>query len=566
LTATFVLVSVVSMVVLAATLVIAVGHQLRRQALDEGMRTAQAYVGAGVRQAVPEQVFTDGRMTDKGRQELDRALARPAQGLLAVRLWTADGQLIYDSLGSDLTGGFPGGERLDAAVLQDRARAAVIDDLQAPEAGRTGTPERTVLDVYVPVRYGEGGSPVGAAEVMLDYAPTSSRVSDATQTVALLVLGGFALLWLLLFRTVRGASRRLHHSARENARLALLDPLTGLPNRRLMGERLAQAVDASKDGEGKVALLLLDVDRFKEINDTLGHDHGDALLIQVANRLKEVVRSSDTVARLGGDEFAVLLPRVSSLADAEGFAQRVLGIFAQPYELDDMPLHVDTSIGLALLPDHASDVTSLLRGADVAMYTAKASRRGYAVYSADGDDHSPARLVLLGDLRRALDVEDQLCMYYQPKVDLSRGRVVGLEALLRWQHPARGLLLPADFIPLAEQTGLMHRLTRHVLRLVAEQLDEWSRAGIAVPVAVNLSALNLDEDDLADALQALIRDHDVPEASWSWRSRRPRSLPTRPVPSTCCGGSRRPGSALPSTTSAAATPRSPSCVTCPCKP
>ncbi len=255
--------------------------------------------------------------------------------------------------------------------------------------------------------------------------------------------------------------------------------------------------------------MLLDVDRFKEVNDTLGHPRGDKLLIEVADRLREVVRESDTVARLGGDEFAVLLPSMGSVADAEVLAQRVYSVFTTPFDLDGLLLHVDTSVGLAVLPDHADDITALLQRADVAMYTAKAAKAGVAIYSPTGDEHSPSRLVLLGDLRRALDSEAELSMHYQPKIDLRTGDVTGLEALLRWQHPLRGFIPPADFIPLAEQTGLIKDLTARVLGLVFAQTAAWARDGRRLPVAVNLSARNLLEPDLDTVVAALLAMHEL---------------------------------------------------------
>ena len=216
------------------------------------------------------------------------------------------------------------------------------------------------------------------------------------------------------------------------------------------------------------------------------------------------------MARLGGDEFAVLLTTVRSIEDGSMFAERVLGAFAEPYVIDGLMLHVETSIGLALLPDHADDVQSLLKRADVAMYVAKASRRGVSVYEADGDSNSPARLILLGDLRRALDGGDQLSVHFQPKLDLNTRSIVGLEALLRWNHPLRGNIPPGDFIPLAEQTGLVHLLTRRVLELVLDQLRTWLAEGQEIQVAVNLSALNLAEPDLDQKIADLLEEYGVP--------------------------------------------------------
>jgi diguanylate cyclase (GGDEF)-like protein len=316
--------------------------------------------------------------------------------------------------------------------------------------------------------------------------------------------------WLLLFRTVRTFSRRLQANALENARLALLDSLTGLPNRRLLVDRLDRAVaDADLAGTG-VGLIMLDVDRFKDINDSLGHDMGDRLLEQVARRLEESLRGDDLVARLGGDEFAVLLPNIPSVEDARRLAERVRHVFVLPFALGELELHVETSVGVACLPEHAHDSSTLMRKADVAMYTAKVHRLGVAVYSPDEDDSSPARLVLLGDLHRAIERPDELLLHYQPKIELASGRTVGVEALMRWRHPTRGMLAPNLFIPLAEQTGLIVSLTRFALAAAVEQIAEWRAEGRSVPVAVNLSAHNLTSLDVAEQIEALLLTHDVP--------------------------------------------------------
>jgi predicted signal transduction protein with EAL and GGDEF domain len=233
----------------------------------------------------------------------------------------------------------------------------------------------------------------------------------------------------------------------------------------------------------------------------------------VAARLRGALREDDMVARLGGDEFAILLPDVRSVADADAAARRVRQLFVPPFMLGDLALHVDTSIGVACLPDHADDASSLMRMADVAMYTAKTHRLGVSVYSPEEDDSSPARLVLLGDLHRALSVEDELELHYQPKIDLRTGRTVGLEALMRWRHPTRGMLPPDLFVPLAEQSGLIHDLTRYALGVCVAQLAAWrDEGGEPVPVAVNLSAHDVTSPAVVEVIEGLLARYDVPPA------------------------------------------------------
>jgi diguanylate cyclase (GGDEF)-like protein len=241
---------------------------------------------------------------------------------------------------------------------------------------------------------------------------------------------------------------------------ALHDPLTGLPNRELFADRVGQSIRTADRELRPAALLLLDLDRFKEVNDTLGHHHGDLLLIQVGQRLTGALREADTVARLGGDEFAVLLPAATTEGAGE-VADKLRMALQQPLSIGGITLDLDASIGIAVYPEHGSDPADLLQHADVAMYLAKQAHVGFLVYDPTVDPHSPRRLALLGGLRRALE-DDQLVLHYQPKADLGSGQIHSVEALVRWQHPEHGLLGPGEFIPLAERTGLIHPLTRWV--------------------------------------------------------------------------------------------------------
>ena len=248
------------------------------------------------------------------------------------------------------------------------------------------------------------------------------------------------------------------HASRE---LALTDELTGLANRRLFHERLKEELGDGADGEAALAIAMVDLDRFKELNDTLGHHAGDRLLAQLGPRLNDVVGDAGLVARLGGDEFALLLPG-AGLAAASELARR-LGVMLQtPFEIDGLEVVMDASVGVALCPDNGVDADSLLQRADVAMYQAKEARTGFQAYDPSRDRHSRERLALMAELRRALE-RDELILHYQPKVDLQTGLVAGVEALVRWQHPVHGLRGPGAFLPHAEHTALMHPLTLHVL-------------------------------------------------------------------------------------------------------
>jgi diguanylate cyclase (GGDEF)-like protein len=300
--------------------------------------------------------------------------------------------------------------------------------------------------------------------------------------------------------------------SRDKERQALHDALTDLPNRTLLQQRVESALaGARRDGVG-LGLILLDLDRFKEVNDTLGHPAGDALLEVVARRLVGAVRPGDTVARLGGDEFAVLLPDVDHATDAIEVAGRIKQSLAEPFRLEGVLMDVDVSIGIALSPQHGDDVEVLMRRADVAMYIAKGEQTGIEVYDLARDPNSPTRLGTVTALREALDL-GQLELHYQPKVNLVDGTVVGVEALVRWRHPERGLIPPDDFIPLAERTGLVHRITAFVVKEALDQVEEWWKQGVQIPVAVNVSMRDLQETDLAGLVTAELDAHHLPPSA-----------------------------------------------------
>ncbi|WP_375497727.1 putative bifunctional diguanylate cyclase/phosphodiesterase [uncultured Jatrophihabitans sp.] len=287
---------------------------------------------------------------------------------------------------------------------------------------------------------------------------------------------------------------RLRTAQREQ--LALLshqahhDGLTGLGNRRMLMARLDETLDAARADGSKVALLLLDLNDFKRVNDTLGHCYGDELLREVGYRLQKSMRSSDTLARLGGDEFAIVMPEVSGNERALATALRVESALAEPIVLDGVSVNAEASLGIAVFPDHAASSAALLQHADVAMYAAKRSRIGAVVYEQSMDDTTVDRLSLSTELRSGI-ANGELRLHHQPKLDLQRNVVVGVEVLVRWQHPRRGLLHPADFLMLAEASELIHPLTAWVCEHAIAQQQQWAHQGLELKVAVNMSARNL---------------------------------------------------------------------------
>jgi diguanylate cyclase (GGDEF)-like protein len=280
--------------------------------------------------------------------------------------------------------------------------------------------------------------------------------------------------------------------------------LTGLPNRTLLEDRLNQALHAASRQSTSLSLLLLDLDGFKEVNDSLGHAGGDVLLSEIGPRLRHILRESDTVARLGGDEFVVLLPSVN-LADASIVAEKILATLEQPFVVEGRALYVGGSIGIVAYPEHGRDAETLLRRADSAMYAAKRDRGTYTTYI-EGQDEGDAKILLAAALRRAIS-DAELELHYQPKVNLVTGQVGGVEALVRWHRPEHGLLLPGAFIPIAERSGLIGALGQWTLAAAAGQARQWQDAGISLTVAVNLSARNLRDPKLPDEVIRILEEH-----------------------------------------------------------
>ena len=295
-------------------------------------------------------------------------------------------------------------------------------------------------------------------------------------------------------------------SMHDGLQQARTDDLTGLSNRRAFREQ-ADRLLAARGPDEQVALLLIDLDHFKEINDTLGHSVGDDLLRLIGPRLQPAIREQDLLARLGGDEFAVLLRDVSREA-AFRVAHRLRELLTHPFELDGLALHVDGSVGVALCPEHGTDPEVLLQRADIAMYAAKSTRTGVQGYLSEKDTHGRDQLRLLDDLRKALH-NDELLLHYQPKWRLADGAVVGVEALVRWQHPIDGMIAPDRFLPLVEKTGLMNDLTHRVLRLALTQCRAWQAQGIDLPVAINVASISFLDELLVDQVLLELERHEL---------------------------------------------------------
>lgn len=291
------------------------------------------------------------------------------------------------------------------------------------------------------------------------------------------------------------------------------DVLTDLPNRVLLRDRLEQAIHLAHRERRKLALCILDLNRFKEINDTLGHYNGDRLLKQVALRLKETVRESDTLARIGGDEFALLLPDIREEKNVLRAMEKIQNAFSLHFVIDGLSLDVQASCGIACYPEHGKDADTIMQRADVAMYIAKHEHRLYTIYSKKLDSHSPQRLTLMGELREGI-ANDELVLHYQPKIDAGTDRLVGVEALVRWRHPAHGLMAPDQFIPLAERTGLIKELSSWVFRKAFAQANEWHARGETFSMSINLSPSTLLDTEFPDIIAGKLASSAAPAGTF----------------------------------------------------
>jgi diguanylate cyclase (GGDEF)-like protein len=388
------------------------------------------------------------------------------------------GDVVYAMMETD--GTYIAGLPIDAAWPLGVAMMAVWVD----GAGRART-GRLVADARMPAMF----VPAAAVAAGLGILLLATQIPQPAVAVVLAGLTVSIAAIPLVFR-----QRLLHRQART-------DDLTGLPNRR------ALYADAPALLHRPSVLMLLDLDRFKEVNDSLGHDVGDRLLVQVSTRLRAALPADAMLARLGGDEFAILLPKAGA-TEAAALADELSDVLARPFALGGLAVEARASIGIALYPDQGGDLSTLLRLADMAMYKAKSTRSGSHVFSPDDDTHGDSRLRTLQELRLAL-VSDQLVVHYQPKVSLLTGAVTGVEALVRWQHPERGLLLPEHFLQLVEEAGLMHELTRIVLATALDQAAAWQADGHALTIAVNVSASSLVNIDLPEQIVQMATDRGV---------------------------------------------------------
>jgi diguanylate cyclase (GGDEF)-like protein len=491
----FAIVNLIPILLLGVVLQHYLQSRVQEQAVSDATQTALAISRSEVERGLSARDLREG-LTGAEVKALDETLGRPEvrSEVKGITVWNRSLRVVYSQSRKQI------GRRI--FPLSNEHRSVLNGNV-------VSTPSGNNLEVYVPLWLGRSRQPEGAVQLALPYAAIDASVQGDTRRMSLLIFLGLAILYTVLFRIVAGASRALRDQAELNEHQALHDALTDLPNRTLFHDRVGQAISSARREHIPLAVMIMDLDRFKEVNDTLGHASGDELLKQAGVRLRAALRESDTVARLGGDEFGVLLPRVVDSAAAVSVARKLRKALEEPFTIHGLALQIEASVGIALYPEHGDDVHSLLQRADVAMYVAKEHPAGCEVYARERDEYSPDRLTLLTDLRRAIDT-GELVLHYQPKADLRTGDVNGVEALVRWSHPERGLVRPDEFIPFAQKTGVIVPLTFFVLNEALRQCRTWQLEGVDLCVGVNLSARNLLDVNLPDTVGELLGRWEVP--------------------------------------------------------
>jgi diguanylate cyclase (GGDEF)-like protein len=500
---------------LSALLVGAIGLVLARglqsiatdRNLQDARSEAQVLVEVGILPALRGDDLSDGIPPEKVKA-LDEILSSNGVTATVVRLkiWNRDHVVVYSNAHDLIGKAFPTSPELETALGgQVTSEIADVRHAENVEERKFGS----LFEAYVPLRYTPDGPPAGAFEIYRPYGPVAAATARDARRLDLELGLGLLVLWAGLFKTVATTSKRLRRQVQVNLHQARHDELTGLPNRTAFDAAVAEAVATARRDGTRCAVLVADLDQFKDVNDTLGHPTGDKLLVEVGARFAEALGPTELVARLGGDEFAVLLTHVESDASATATAERLLLALRDPVAVDEITLVGSASIGLAVFPDHADNPQGLLQRADIAMYVAKARRVGVVAYAPELDHHSPDRLALVADLRGAI-TGHQLVVHYQPKINVASRRFVGVEALVRWAHPTRGLIPPDDFIPLAEQTGLMGDLTDEVVEQALSAVAGWRASGLVLSVAVNLSVRSLYDTSLPTRLVDALERHRLP--------------------------------------------------------
>jgi diguanylate cyclase (GGDEF)-like protein len=484
---------------LAATAILMV---VRHLVTVQAERSATTYVRVIANSTLRDSLLSsdfEHPVTPARRAALDKIFQARVldEGVLLAELYDKSGRVTYSTdhrlVGRD--------SAAQIGHITEALNGTVRGD--ATKLAGAGAHSRKALRTYAPVAV-LGGA--GVVALFQDYAPIARTAASTFLPTAGVFEAVLILLFIALVPILRRVTVRLRRQMEEIEHRALYDQLTGLPNRNLFRDRVDQSILTSRREQASSTVMFLDVDHFKEINDTLGHEAGDTLLQVLADRLRAQMRAGETLARLGGDEFAILCD--GSATDASLLGERLHSALHGAVTVRDFPLEITMSIGVATFTEHGEDADTVLRHADVAMYQAKETRAGTAVYDPEQDLNDEARLTLAGELRRAIENEE-LVLHFQPKAELASGRIVGVEALVRWQHPERGFIPPNEFVPIAERTGLIKQLSRYVLASALRQCGEWRDSGLDLHVAVNLTIPDLLDLELPDLIGALLEETGV---------------------------------------------------------
>ena len=493
--ATYAAASLALVLLLGAVLVVSMRGEAERRGLAQGTTEALLVERTAIEAHLDGRSFYEPLSTSEvATLEVLAQHAVSTGEILRIRLRNLSGKVVWSDDGSGYMG-TPDDEVLDAAKGETVALVTKLntDSVDVGPEGIDG------VEVYAPVHAGTSKRRVGILEIYLPYAPIAADVDAGLAALYRDLAIGLAILWLGLFGVSYYVSRGLRRQVQLNRYLAEHDTLTDLPNRTAFQDFVTAAIAADS---GPIAVAIVDLDRFKEVNDTLGHQYGDHLLAELAHRLSDHIRGRDRVARLGGDEFGIVL---RDATDPETALWRVREIIESEVRIDGLPITLNSSIGYAVSPSDGVDCDTLLQRADVAMYVAKSRHVGVTRYTPGIDHNSTANLALLAEMRRAIR-EDELVLHYQPKVSLDDERVVALEALVRWEHPIHGMLAPDRFVPLVEQTDLIDDLTAWVLARALADLASLGDDHEHLTVAVNVSARNLARHDFATRVAATLGD------------------------------------------------------------
>jgi diguanylate cyclase (GGDEF)-like protein len=478
---------------------------VRRYAQDHAEKTAVEHTRYLAESILPHQLRPfDFRLPAAGDRlaALDHFAEQEllSPGILRVKLYNPNGLVVYSS-DHQLIGGYS----LEPTEMLEAFEGEPVGDVSHLDEEGGTAPDKAVLESYA--RVSIGGTPVGVVELYGDYAP----IAEDARSIFIPLAIGIALvligLYLSFFPILRRVTRTMRGQIEQIEYTAYHDPLTDLPNRALFNLRATAAVKEAKEKSGSLALMLIDLDRFRDVNDSLGHESGDRLLSALASDLPAEMRHDDTVARLGGNEFGILALGINDSSAVLALAQKVRTVVGEPRIIDGVEVQVGASIGIALYPDHGSDAETLIRRADVAMHRSKQTQTP-ALYDREHDHYSPARLSMVAELHRAISGRE-LLVSFQPQVDPSTRELRSVEALVRWRHPKRGLLMPDEFIALAEHTGLIRELTTYVLDRSLHQCREWRDEGLQIGVAVNVSPRDLLDSRFPDEVEELLDRHDV---------------------------------------------------------